>query len=135
MTITLAGVSAVVFRGEDVLLVRRIRKPFAGLWSLPGGRIEAGETPAEAVVREMREETGLAVVPAGRTLPHPLPDGRVVLVHAVHLHGGDLHAGDDAAEVRWVRIGAVAALRHTPGLPAVVAAFADDAAGALESGP
>src|SRR3954466_12757201 len=53
-----------------LLLIRRGHDPHRGLWSLPGGRIEAGESPEQAVVREVREETGLAVVP-GR------PVGRV----------------------------------------------------------
>lgn len=52
-------VGALVCRGGSVLLVQRGREPGRGLWSVPGGRVEAGETMAEAVVRELREETGL----------------------------------------------------------------------------
>ena len=57
-------VGAVVTDGRGwLLLIKRGHEPGAGLWSLPGGRIEPGETDAEALVREMREETGLTVEP------------------------------------------------------------------------
>jgi 8-oxo-dGTP diphosphatase len=50
-----------VFRGDEVLLVRRGKEPNKGLWSPPGGKLEPGETPLDCAVRELREETGLAV--------------------------------------------------------------------------
>ena len=53
------GVLAVVARGRQVLLVRRAKNPDVGKWGFPGGRIELGETAAEAAVRELREETGV----------------------------------------------------------------------------
>ncbi|MFQ5552647.1 MAG: NUDIX domain-containing protein, partial [Thermoplasmata archaeon] len=59
------AVAGVVFRGEKVLLVRRKVPPYEGSWSLPGGAIELGETLTQAVVREVREETGLDVDPIG----------------------------------------------------------------------
>ena len=52
------GAGLVVFRGEDVLLIKRGKPPYAGQWSLPGGKIEYGETAAEAALRELDEETG-----------------------------------------------------------------------------
>ena len=55
------SVGAVVVRGRELLLIERGRGPAQGLWSVPGGRVEFGETLAEAVVREVAEETGLAV--------------------------------------------------------------------------
>lgn len=58
-----AGVGAVVIERERVLLVRRGQEPLLGEWSLPGGKVELGETLEEAIVREVREETGLAVQP------------------------------------------------------------------------
>jgi 8-oxo-dGTP diphosphatase len=54
------GVSACVWRGEDVLLIQRAKPPLIGAWSLPGGHVEAGETVREAVHRELLEETGVS---------------------------------------------------------------------------
>jgi mutator protein MutT len=59
----LVGVAAVVVREGSVLLVRRGKEPLRGRWSLPGGAVERGETLHEALVRELREETGLIVRP------------------------------------------------------------------------
>ena len=73
-------VGAVIKDGQGrLLLIKRGHAPAAGLWSLPGGRIEPGETDAEALVREMREETGL-VIEAGQligTARRPAQDGSV----------------------------------------------------------
>jgi 8-oxo-dGTP diphosphatase len=84
-----------------LLLVRRRNPPAAGQWSLPGGRRERGESDADAVRRELREETGLEVSPgawAGRVVRGPYD------IHDYHCvaTGGLLRAGDDASEVRWV---------------------------------
>ena len=61
----IVGVGAVVIEGAKVLLVRRGNEPLKGEWSLPGGALELGETLQQGVVREVLEETGLEVVPAG----------------------------------------------------------------------
>ena len=61
----IVGVGAVVIDGTKVLLVRRGNEPLKGQWSLPGGAVELGETLQQGVVREVLEETGLVVVPAG----------------------------------------------------------------------
>lgn len=96
-----------------LLLVRRRNEPGAGLWSVPGGRVEAGETDAEALVREMSEETGLTVRPGplvGRVTrgPFTIADYRCTVL------GGVLRAGDDATDARWFD---AAALRSLPLVP------------------
>jgi 8-oxo-dGTP diphosphatase len=103
-----------------LLLIKRGHAPGAGLWSLPGGRIEPGETDAEALVREMREETGL-VIEAGPligTVRRPATDGAVLDIrdYAATVTGGTLHPGDDAADVRWVAASELESLPLTEGL-------------------
>jgi 8-oxo-dGTP diphosphatase len=103
-----------------LLMIKRGRAPDAGLWSIPGGRIEPGETDAEALVREMLEETSLAVE-VGRLLgrvQRPGPDGAVVDIrdYAATVTGGTLCPGDDAADARWVAAGDMASLEITEGL-------------------
>ena len=63
----MVGVGAVIFRGEEVLLVRRGQEPALGSWTLPGGVVELGESLKDAIVREVQEETGLAVEVLGIT--------------------------------------------------------------------
>ena len=98
-----------------LLLVQRGHPPSAGLWSVPGGRVEPGETPAQAAVREVREETGLDV--SVGTLLATVEIGEFV-VHdfAAQVLGGELRAGDDAADVRWCTFDEAALLPLTPGL-------------------
>lgn len=102
-----------------LLVVRRGHEPAAGLWSVPGGRLEAGEDAATAAAREVREETGLDVevgALVGRVEREGL--GGVVYVIddlACTLAGPDAPvAGDDAAEVRWVTRAELAALPLAP---------------------
>jgi 8-oxo-dGTP diphosphatase len=101
-------VGAVIVHDGELLLIRRGRPPSAGRWSLPGGRVEAGELLIEAVVREVREETGLEGV-AGALVGwvERFDDDRhfVILDFEVTvLDRGDPVAGDDADDVAWVAL-------------------------------
>ncbi len=103
-----------------VLLARRGHDPGAGLWSLPGGRVEPGETDAQAVAREVAEETGLSVA-CGRLLGRvrlPGPGGTIsdIRDYRAMVTGGKLAAGDDATAVRWVSRSELPGLPVTPGL-------------------
>jgi 8-oxo-dGTP diphosphatase len=110
-----------------LLLIKRGHEPGAGLWSLPGGRVEPGETDAEALVREMDEETGLAVR-AGRLLGRvrrPAGDGGVLDIrdYAATVIGGTLNPGDDAADARWVDAGDLGNLAVTDGLVEILTSW------------
>jgi 8-oxo-dGTP diphosphatase len=103
-----------------LLMIKRGHEPGAGLWSIPGGRIKPGETDAEALIREMLEETSLTVE-VGRLLgrvQRPFLDGAVIDIrdYAVTVTGGTLRPGDDAADARWVAAADLNSLAITEGL-------------------
>lgn len=121
----LVGVGAVVLHQGRVLLVRRGGQPSSGKWSLPGGLVELGETTAEAIRREIREECGIdiTVVDVAGVLDRVIRDahGRVryhyVLVDYLAVPESEaIVAGTDAAECRWVEIERVGELDVTEGL-------------------
>lgn len=103
------GVGAVIVKEGRVLLVQRGREPLKGQWSLPGGMLEVGETLHAAVIREIREETGLTVEPVElvELLDRIHREGERVRFHYViadylcRVTGGTLQAGSDAEAVRW----------------------------------
>ncbi len=117
---------AVITDGRGrLLLVRRGHAPGAGLWSVPGGRVEPGETDATALEREVLEETGLRVTAGALagTVERPGPDGVTYVIrdYLASVTGGEMVAGDDAAEVRWCSGQDVAGLALVPGLAEVLA--------------
>lgn len=114
---------------DRVLLVQRGRDPGRGLWTVPGGHVELGEPLATAVVREVREETGLAVEVGpqvelleriGRDLTGAVSYHFVIVDFLVRIVGGTLEAGEDAADARFVAIDALASLPTTEGLEPVL---------------
>ena len=119
-------VGAIVTDGDGrLLLVKRGHEPEAGRWSLPGGRVIPGESDPQALVREVREETGLWVEP-GRlvgAVERPAPGGAVFDIsdYAASVSGGSLEAGDDAADARWVHPRDIDRLTLTSGLAETLA--------------
>ena len=99
------AVGAVIVRDGQILLIKRGRGPAIGQWSVPGGRVEFGETMREAVVREVVEETGLRVS-CGQYLGHVERIGSEYhfIIHdfwAEPLDDSPLQAGDDASAAMW----------------------------------
>jgi len=108
-TAPVVGVGGVVVHEGRVLLIRRGKQPLYGRWVVPGGTVELGETLTEALVREMREETGLEVEPfelltvfdrierdAERVAYH-----YVIVDYLCRWRSGEARAGSDALEVAW----------------------------------
>jgi 8-oxo-dGTP diphosphatase len=121
-------VGAVIKDDEGrLLLIRRGHEPGTGLWSLPGGRMEPGETDAQALSREISEETGL-VIRAGRllgTVHRPGLQGTVLEIrdYTASVVGGTLRPGDDAADARWVPASELDTLPLTDGLAETLAGW------------
>lgn len=107
----LVGVGGVVIGDGGVVLIRRGNQPRRGEWSIPGGKLEVGETLAEGVRRELREETGLEVEVRGLIEAFDRvyrdPDGRVrfhyvILDYLCRASSLEPAAGGDALEAVWV---------------------------------
>jgi 8-oxo-dGTP diphosphatase len=103
-----------------LLLIRRAHEPGRGRWSVPGGRVECGETDQHAVIREVAEETGLAVEVTGwlGVVQRDGPDGAVFDIHdyRCRVTGGALSAGDDADGACWCDARTLATLPVVTGL-------------------
>lgn len=116
----IVAVGAIVFDAENrVLLVERGRAPAAGLWSVPGGRVEGAETLAQAVSREVREETGLLVeVGALACVVERIGDDHhfVILDYLARVIGGTLAPASDARDARFIEERELATLPLTDGL-------------------
>ncbi|HET7680560.1 MAG TPA: NUDIX hydrolase [Xanthobacteraceae bacterium] len=125
------AVSAVIVRDGEFLAVRRARPPMQGLFTLPGGGVEAGESLADAVRREVREETGLTIETvalaghrevvtrddAGRVQRH-----FVILTFAARWVAGEPRLNEELLEARWMRPSGLRELSTTEGLAEIVAA-------------
>ncbi|KAB2938589.1 MAG: NUDIX hydrolase [Hyphomicrobium sp.] len=125
-----AGASAVLFRGSTVLLVERGEAPAQGLWSLPGGSIEAGEPAEDTARREVREEAGLEAHIVGLAGVYDIieheSDGTVLLHYVLATYfgraaEGDPRAGGDARDARFFPLDALEDLPMTPGTRFVIA--------------
>ncbi|GJD33505.1 NUDIX hydrolase [Methylobacterium aerolatum] len=119
------GASIAVIRDGRVLLASRANEPMRGVWTLPGGLVEAGETLAEAALRELVEEVGVTAEVVGVLSPTEIivRDGTgrarhhyVVHPHAALWRGGEPMAGPEALGVRWADLSEIGALETTPGL-------------------
>ena len=128
------AVSAAIFRDGRVLIVRRARPPAHGLYTLPGGGVELGETLEGAIIREVREETGLGIAPlalvgfreaiarddAGRVERH-----FVILPFAARWVGGEIALSEELAEAHWRKLDELTGLKTTEGLAEIIAAAAE----------
>jgi 8-oxo-dGTP diphosphatase len=125
------AVSAAIFRAGRVLIVRRGTPPMQGIYTLPGGGVELGETLEQAVIREVREETGLAIEPvalagyreviahdaAGKVERH-----FVILPFAARYLAGEISLNAELAEATWLLPAELSGLETTEGLAQIVSA-------------
>lgn len=114
--------SVALVRRTDLLLIQRNRPPSEGLWSLPGGRLEPGETPEQCAVRELREELGLAVFALRPLLVLRHGPYRLQSFATQAFEGDIVPAADEIRDWRWVTAAQLPGLAVTPGLADVVAA-------------
>ena len=122
------AVSAAIFRQGKILLVRRARSPARGVYTLPGGRVEFGESLHDAVAREVLEETGLRIAVIGlagwrEVLPPAGSGGHyVILPFAAHWEEGEPRLNHELDDAQWRVPTALDGLQLTDGLPEVIAA-------------
>ena len=125
------AVSAAIVRGDRLLVVRRARAPALGVYTLPGGVVEVGETLVEAVAREVLEETSLVIEPVAlagfretvvRDAEDRVERHFVILCFAARWTEGEPVLNEELSEARWLRPDELAALPTTPGLAEIVAA-------------
>lgn len=125
------AVSAAIVRDGKVLVVRRARKPALNLYTLPGGAVEAGETLADAVIREVREETQLSIEPVAlagnREVIMRDSQGRVerhfvILCFAARWLSGEPVLNEELDDARWLAPQQLSGLKTTEGLAEIVAA-------------
>jgi len=112
--------SVALVRGDQVLLIRRAFAPFAGLWTLPGGRCEPGEDAREAAIREVREELGLAVAQLWPVTELAVAKWRLA-VFSTTAFTGDVLVSPEVADWRWATLADASQLPTTPELADVLA--------------
>jgi ADP-ribose pyrophosphatase YjhB (NUDIX family) len=124
------GVGVAVIKDGALLMVKRGRGPNAGMWAIPGGKVDYGESMPAAAIRELREETGIVaeierVIWVGDAIgPGDPPDWHYTLVdYLARMTGGRLEAADDAELVAWVPLDQVLDLPVTPTMPDLVEAL------------
>ena len=125
------AVSAAIIRDGLVFIARRARGPALGVWTMPGGMVEAGETLAEALKREIVEETSMEIEPVAlaghREVVVRDGDGKVsrhfvIMCFASRWIGGETKLNDELDESRWIRPVELSGLKTTDGLAEIVAA-------------
>jgi ADP-ribose pyrophosphatase YjhB (NUDIX family) len=125
------AVSAAIFRDGKVLIVRRGRAPAKGVYTLPGGGVELGETLEQAVIREVREETALDIEPVdlvgfrqaiARDTTGRIERHFVILPFAARYIGGEITLNEELSEADWRDPSALGSLKTTEGLAEVIAA-------------
>jgi len=125
------AISAAIIRDGKVLVVRRARNPALGIYTLPGGGVETGETLIQAVTREVREETALEIEPVAlaghREAIARDAQGRVerhfvILCFAARWLSGEPVLNEELDDARWLDPAELSGLRTTEGLAEIVAA-------------
>jgi 8-oxo-dGTP diphosphatase len=125
------AVSAAIIRDGRVFIARRARGPALGVWTMPGGVVEAGETLSEALAREILEETSMTIEPVAlaghREVVVRDDDGKVsrhfvILCFASRWIGGETRLNDELDDSRWIRPAELGELKTTDGLAEIVAA-------------
>jgi 8-oxo-dGTP diphosphatase len=125
------AVSAAIVRDGKIMVVRRARPPANGLYTLPGGVVEAGETLEEAVAREVLEETSMTIAPVAlagfretiaRDADERVERHFVILCFASRWLAGEPVLNEELSEARWLDPAALAGLQTTPGLAEIVMA-------------
>jgi 8-oxo-dGTP diphosphatase len=120
------AVSAAIFRGGKILLVRRARFPARGLYSLPGGRVEFGETLQAALHREVDEETSLRIEIIGlagwrEVVPGTTGGGHyLIMSFAARWASGEVVLNDELDDFRWLSPGSLGDLELTAGLQEMI---------------
>lgn len=124
--VPLIGIGAVIFNNNEVLLIKRNQAPASGLWSVPGGKMEAGESMTEACQREVLEETGLKIHTKSvlAVVERRLEGFHYVIIDflAVLMPDQDIEpvAETDVAEARWVRINKISEYDLVEGLSVII---------------